>query len=677
MAYDPDVHDITLNGQDFRVLARQRDSAPEFVAKFNTGSQGENDLDIFKSKSTNSFAGGQFQTRWDEDERVATITNGYYNEVDGVLYPTPQGPSTGIAAPSGLGKIRQLVPFNTELLTIADNATNTGGQYTKTDKSQNTITTVPAAMSGTTNTKSASIVNLAGGATEVWMTGKTNVINDVFSWAGTSATITTQDTTEFLLLAMVRTVIYAIKSGGVLYYWDEPASAWKASGKRIGQNVPIPLDMFDFNNRLWVARTDGLYQWDGVEPVKVLDWTKNNAKMSTWQHAILFGWLYYMLDGFLYRFNGGTVEKLRDFRGVDIGCIFAGQDRLWVGQNGASTWINGKQPYSDGTFYLHCFDQVGWFTWKEWTYSDVNITGGVYWNGNLVIAQSHTTPTSTGHFEIYELADEFTDHDADTMTVELSEFDANFPNIDKYLKRIEVDHEALDAGDTIGVYVRTYDGTAWSAYTDLGDITTLTNNFIDLADQGLDGNFKSVQIKIDLVKASGSESGIRDVSFRYVIAPEIRWRWSITVTTNNEELDDNATSPNIYRKAIEDALESNSPVDMLDVHWTILAEALDASETDITVDDASIFKINDLMLVESEKMRVTGIDTGTNILTVVRGARNTTAATHAVDTKCYVNQEVYVTRLINEVLTPRGPQDRGGTSGTMYDSTMQLEIVEA
>jgi hypothetical protein len=242
---------------------------------------------------------------------------------------------------------------------------------------------------------------------------------------------------------------------------------------------------------------------------------------------------------------------------------------------------------------------------------------------------------------------------------------------------VEVDHENLASGDVIDIYVRFYNGKTWSSYSDLGAITSTTNNYIDLADTAVVGSGKTFQVKVELTRATGSSAGIRDVSFRYVITPDVRWRWVLQLLTHNEDLDDNTTSPNVYRKAVEDALESNDTVDMLDVHWTLLNEALDASETGITVNDSTLFQIGDTLLIDNEKMLVTANDTLTNTLTVIRGHRNTTEATHADNTRVYNCYEVYVTRLINEVLVPRDEQDRGSAEGTQYDSVLQVEVVEA
>jgi hypothetical protein len=60
-----------------------------------------------------------------------------------------------------------------------------------------------------------------------------------------------------------------------------------------------------------------------------------------------------------------------------------------------------------------------------------------------------------------------------------------------------------------------------------------------------------------------------------------------------------------------------------------LGEALDASETEVTIDTANRFGVGDVILCEAEYMRVTGVDSTGLSLTVTRGYNSSTAATHA------------------------------------------------
>ena len=67
---------------------------------------------------------------------------------------------------------------------------------------------------------------------------------------------------------------------------------------------------------------------------------------------------------------------------------------------------------------------------------------------------------------------------------------------------------------------------------------------------------------------------------------------------------------------------------------SLLAEALDATETAIDVDDGSDFAQGNVIQVKDERMFVTGIST--NTLTVTRGYDSTTAVTHDDNTVVYI-----------------------------------------
>lgn len=64
--------------------------------------------------------------------------------------------------------------------------------------------------------------------------------------------------------------------------------------------------------------------------------------------------------------------------------------------------------------------------------------------------------------------------------------------------------------------------------------------------------------------------------------------------------------------------------------WTRANEAIDASETGIDVDDGSMFRAGEIILIDDEYMEVSSI--AANTLTVVRASLGSTAATHDDDT---------------------------------------------
>ena len=81
--------------------------------------------------------------------------------------------------------------------------------------------------------------------------------------------------------------------------------------------------------------------------------------------------------------------------------------------------------------------------------------------------------------------------------------------------------------------------------------------------------------------------------------------------------------------------------------WTRLAEALDTSETGIDVDDGTMFRAGEIILVDDEYMEIASISS--NTLTVTRASLGSTAATHEDDT--------YVLSLFEK-------QSENGLSGT-------------
>tara|TARA_R110002020_G_scaffold161725_1_gene347019 strand:- start:1503 stop:4832 length:3330 start_codon:yes stop_codon:yes gene_type:complete len=67
----------------------------------------------------------------------------------------------------------------------------------------------------------------------------------------------------------------------------------------------------------------------------------------------------------------------------------------------------------------------------------------------------------------------------------------------------------------------------------------------------------------------------------------------------------------------------------------LLAESgFDDSETSVTVDDGTVFNVNDVIVIDNEEMKITSISA--NVLTVTRGFNSTTAASHSDDTQIFI-----------------------------------------
>jgi hypothetical protein len=68
---------------------------------------------------------------------------------------------------------------------------------------------------------------------------------------------------------------------------------------------------------------------------------------------------------------------------------------------------------------------------------------------------------------------------------------------------------------------------------------------------------------------------------------------------------------------------------------TTLSNAVDTTTTTLPVADASTIALGAILLIDSEEMQVTAIDTVHNTLTVVRGVHRTTPAAHSANAPIY------------------------------------------
>jgi hypothetical protein len=104
----------------------------------------------------------------------------------------------------------------------------------------------------------------------------------------------------------------------------------------------------------------------------------------------------------------------------------------------------------------------------------------------------------------------------------------------------------------------------------------------------------------------------------------------------------------------------------------LLNEALDASETDVDVDEGAQFSIGDIIKVDSEMMKVTNI--ATNTLTVTRAYNGTTAATHDDDSEVYTLNYVENGIIISYYAEPTKMSSISGTLD--IDNTLQPLLID-
>ena len=104
----------------------------------------------------------------------------------------------------------------------------------------------------------------------------------------------------------------------------------------------------------------------------------------------------------------------------------------------------------------------------------------------------------------------------------------------------------------------------------------------------------------------------------------------------------------------------------------LLNEALDASETEVDVDEGGQISVGDIIKIDSEMMKVTSIST--NTLTVTRGYNGTTAATHDNDSEVYTLNYVENGIIISYYAEPTKLSSITGTLD--IDNTLQPLLID-
>jgi hypothetical protein len=180
-------------------------------------------------------------------------------------------------------------------------------------------------------------------------------------------------------------------------------------------------------------------------------------------------------------------------------------------------------------------------------------------------------------------------------------------------------------------YLWTVPASGWSSVS--GDTTDTLTADVD------PGNY------ILLLEVTGSLSGTTQrVCFVHIHAPTDNPPLLISEMPRSDTRDrvGRRMSFDLYSNHLEDIPNGAACIYFEMATWAnqwvdsdgLLDEALDTSETGVDVDDGSLFAIGNIILIDSEQMKITGISTDT--LTVTRAYNGTTAAAHTSGAVIYL-----------------------------------------
>lgn len=681
------LYDLGINDQDYvlRGNTYNKQEAPYFAPRFSTGEQGLGDLDLYKVMSQVDWSGGMFQQERGDPSKT-NLTQGLQVNLDtDQLEPAP---------PLTAGNFLNTPP-TFDITNPICWAVYRGKLYIGNGTKVYSYSVAAGGWTAVKTNFAGNVLSMAVIADALWVTQKAPTGG---IWSLNNAGTWTQYT-AYGFTNIWRFNDYLICTGTAGN--GDAGRIWKRSNNSTGAGTVTQLgdvgDIFTdvtsgklFNHRLYLGKPEGLFVWDGAGISTVLDYSANFNLDNFKAMEEFGGFLWFSIRKVLWRYNGATVERVQKFdRKINV--IQAHGDALYVG-------LAADDLGNTNDCRTYRWNGNGF----ELAYSLTRL--GVWALPRVVAAGNDPTPTMTSSMMIVSGGNSSVTADfniaelnggparsvfsATTHILELSDFDAGFPHIDKYLANVVVDTLSLGTGDSVLVEFRTFNGIAWSSYQTLGTLTSAsTSGKLPIYKAGTtpqaNATFRRVQVKLTATYATTTVAGtgvypqIKAVAVGYYVRPELKWQWSMNILTQGSEdtpllVLDNETEEELTPKQLREKLylaaRSAAPVSFLDIDWTQLNGGINASVQTITVDSTDTFDPTGFIKIGDEIIEYTG-KTATTFTGCTRGALNTTGATHADD--LYVNKyyRVVVTKLPGERVQTTSQE----TTGTETDFQLVLQ----
>lgn len=702
---DRTKYDLAINGQGYRAVAVNRDTAGDFAPRFNTGEQGENDLDLFKSKTLKSLAGGMLQNDWDDDEMVSTALSVVFNPLDNHTYPAPEAQAlyninhnaSGGVPPT---KVHTAWAVYDGVLYIAvrDYLSGTGADgnliyaMPSSGGTVNTGITLPAALRD-----ADPITDMHVYKNKIYIaTGANSGGVGIYAMTpntGTpaSATFATHGSSKGRYLATLNNKLYFMIGGSGLYINSTGTTWTRVTDVGNDSETTNTLAVTTFQGRIYISKEDGLYAYDGVTAYLVLDnegYDNGYGSMCEYR-----GWLYLLNDTGLARFNGVTYEFLYPLTSLgtpmDRNDLVVANDRLYFALTFAydpiDTTIGTTLTASVDEFGLFYYDGVGLFCYSYYTHTNTDLDILMSAFGEPHIGQRAQADTVDTVLAYWPKEWEFSLQDSGATffeyVINTSVFDGNFPNVKKILHGLDLDYlVSTDAdveveGDIWARY--TDENGTWSSWTQLAAITdkTMTNVTLETPIA-----FYSLQISID---SESSRSALRRMSLRWTLHPRKRSRWNVEVVTMGSDSDqivklkdesyESATTATLRSKLLQ-AEKTSLPVWFtLDISDQ-LNGAINDSVGTLTCDSTALFPPEGRFVIEigSEKI-IAEYLSATTLTLHERGAYGTTPASHSDNAQIDQVHRVYIERILNERYL-HYPINQATTH--VMDTSIQLQLVE-
>ena len=657
-------YQCAINGVGYLLAANGyfKKDANVLVPRFSTGEQGLTDLDLFKSLSQVDFTGGSFQRNFADPTKFSLIQNMIPNTFDNLLYPTPAPTNFDASSYMAWRSTRvQNVIYKGELYFAANGLGSVASAYGAVYKYVPSTKTITSVLLGFT----AAVTDMA-------------VLNDklyvatggggLYVFDGTTgATLT--GVNPYAVVSFKDRIVMNGSTGsagsGDMYSIDKDNNQ-VFLGKAGAFNVPVS-QMLSYNSRVYIGKPDGLFIYDGVQISPLID-AANDYLADNFKYLAEYqGVMYFTRRNCVFSFNGSTIEKVLEFANYEtIVYMSTGGNRLYVMTQVVKTSSDKLGTASDTSLYE--FDGVGWFEYHHTTVSSTYATpiGFMYYGDDtyrhLIQMYVDNSGFSQVQMKITDQNKEFIAATSNVGTIISSEFDADFPNVDKYFDAMSCAYDNIAASDTIEMQFRVLTGVTWTAWQSLGSLTNAsTLNTLKRFETAYDGTFRKIQFKIIVTRTATSNLAIRNWDADYYLSPDSTWQWDLTLQTMGSQgvplpLLDNTTeskSAAELRDNIYVARHTDAPIGFEDIDFANTTGTHTSGVTTINVDTTKTFRDSGYIKIEDEIIKYTG-RTSTSFTGCTRGVLGTSAAAHnTAGTKVNMYYRAVVKSINNErVITP-------------------------
>jgi len=696
MAFYADKAHVQLNGCSYQIAGYSRSDLSTFIPRLSSGDQEASDFDVLKAKVINTFTGGELQRKWDDDTSYYGGASLYPIYDDGVLFPVGDVTEHSTALGNGWGK--GIITAQNEGLYAY--LSYNGTPYTYLYYKDGTAVTLPAGLQAST----VGIYDIALVEGNIYVSADTGLYTMAYG-AITLTTVSTSAGYKYRRMVGFNGKLYGTSNGTTVLYsytGSTTTASHVVAGKTGRYDGDYTARLFVYNNRVFLQRDDGLWAYDGVQLVSV-------EQDGLYKFAcVLKGYIYYLKEDGMYRFNGSLIEKLYDISEVGSPIdMRVANGALWLlyknGDGESSrfdkTMGDDLTSTTDTSGRLVCFDGNGFYTYARFTaYSkpaspDLTGQSEVYSLlpiGDVMQVRTYYPKGGEG-FEV-DISEVIaaTNDDPKSWDWVSSVFDADFPMVQKHLENVELVFDGtLVAGEDITVQYRVdgFDGSG--SWVNAGTIETQAAEPQGLLPM-IDAEFTNVQIRL-----SGTTTrtyGIKRVILRYLLVPNYKNQWKFTAMCyggdryapllNADNTDETTATVMELRSNIYAARDSKSPVHFVDIDYLRLTADIDDVATTATFQNIAMLKgESGFLLIGSEIVQwVEKIDDDT--LRLVRGALGTTASAHLSYylPEAYVLYRVLVRQILNERVempdpaTGRPPVDR--PLGAQFESEITLVLNE-